>query len=154
MIIVSDTSAITSLLQIGRLEILPTLYQDVIIPQEVGDELRRFHAALPPFIRVLNVTDRTRLAKLETELDRGEAAAISLMLEGKGDLLLMDERRGRKVAIREGLAVVGVIGVLLEARQRGIIASLAGVIQELEQKAGFRISSRLKQLVLQAAGEA
>lgn len=153
MIIVSDTSAITSLLQIGRLTILTSLYQDVIIPVEVANELRRFHTDLPDFIQVLPVSDHARLGKLQTELDLGEAAAIALMLEGKGDLLLMDERRGRAVAAREGLAVVGVIGVLLEARQRGLIASLASVISELEQIAGFRISPRLKQRVLQAAGE-
>jgi predicted nucleic acid-binding protein len=153
MIIVSDTSAVTSLLQIGRLAILPSLYQDVVIPVEVAFELRRFHTALPDFIQVLPVTDRARLTKLQSELDLGEAAAIALMLEGKGDLLLMDERRGRKVAAREGLTVVGVIGVLVEARQRGLITSLAEVIGELEAIAGFRISPGLKQRILQAAGE-
>lgn len=153
MIIVSDTSPITSLLQIGRISILSALYQDVVIPVEVANELKRFHTALPDFIRVLPVTNRARLERLQSELDPGEAAAIALMLEGKGDLLLMDERRGRRVAAREGLAVVGVIGVLIEARQRGIINSLAAVIAELETIAGFRISPHLKQRVLQAAGE-
>lgn len=153
MIIVSDTSAITLLLQIGRIAILPALYQDVVIPVEVANELQRFHAALPDFIRVLSVANRARLEQLQAELDIGEAAAIALMLEGKGDLLLMDERRGRRVATREGLAVVGVIGVLVEARQRGLITSLAAVIGELEQIAGFRVSPRLKQCVLQAVGE-
>jgi hypothetical protein len=153
MIIVSDTSAVTSLLQVGRLTILSALYREVVVPTEVADELRRFHAALPDFIRVLPVADRTRLEKLKSELDLGEAAAIALMLEGKGDVLLMDERRGRRVAVREGLNVVGLIGVLLEARQRGLITSLATVIGELEQIAGFRISSRLKERVLLAVGE-
>lgn len=153
MIIVSDTSAVTSLLQIGRLEILPALYQQVVIPVEVAEELKRFHTGLPGFIEILPVTDRTRLARLQTELDLGEAAAIALMLEGKGDLLLMDERRGRKIAMREGLVVVGVIGVLLEARRRGLIDSLTEVIRQLEQIADFRISPELKQRILQAAGE-
>ena len=153
MIVVSDTSAITSLLQIGRLAILPALYQEVVIPVEVADELRCFHADLPGFIKVVPVLDRARLKQLQVELGSGEAAAIALMLEGKGDLLLIDERRGRKVASREGLAVVGVMGVLLEARQRGLITSLAIVIRELEQIAGFRISPQLKIRVLHAAGE-
>jgi predicted nucleic acid-binding protein len=153
MIIVSDTSAVTSLLQIGRLTILSSLYQEVVIPVEVADELRRFHPMLPDFIRVLPVADRTQIDRLKSELDLGEAAAIALMLEGKGDLLLMDERRGRRVAAREGLPVVGVIGVLLEARRRGLVTSLAVVIGELEKVAGFRISPRLKQRVLEASGE-
>ena len=153
MIIVSDTSAVTSLLQVGRLAILSALYREVVVPAEVADELRHFHTALPNFIRVVPVADRARLEKLKSELDPGEAAAIALMLEGKGDVLLMDERRGRRVAVREGLTVVGLIGVLLEARQRGLITSLATVIHELESIAGFRISPQLKERVLLAAGE-
>jgi predicted nucleic acid-binding protein len=153
MIVVSDTSAITSLLQIGRLAILPALYQNVVIPVEVANELLRFHATLPGFIQVMPVADRALFKRFLTELDPGEAAAIALMLEGKGDLLLMDERRGRAVAAREGLAVVGVIGVLVEARHRGLITSLAGVIDDLERLAGFRISPRLRQQVLETVGE-
>ena len=153
MIIVSDTSAVTSLLQIGRLEILPQLYREVVIPTEVAVELRRFHAMLPEFVRVVEVTDRARFDQLHAELDSGEAAAITLMLEGRGDLLLIDELRGRRIAAREGLPVVGVLGVLLEARQRRIIPSLAEAISQLETIADFRLSPQLKHRALQAAGE-
>ena len=152
MIVISDTSAITSLLQIGRLEILPALYHEVIIPTEVASELKRFHATLPAFIRVLPVTNLVQFKKLQAELDDGEAAAITLMLEGRGDLLLIDERRGRKVAVREGLLVVGVLGVLLEARRRKLIPSLAEAIGQLEKIADFRISPQLKLRALQTAG--
>lgn len=153
MIVISDTAAVTSLLQIGRLEILPSLYREVIIPVEVAAELKRFHPALPAFLRVVPVTDRAQFEKLHAELDVGEAAAIALMLEGKGDLLLMDERRGRKIAVREGLPVVGVIGVLLAARHRSLIPSLGEATGQLEEVAGFRISPQLKNHALQAAGE-
>ena len=153
MIVIRDTSAITSLLQIGRLDILPALYREVVIPTEVATELKRFHATLPAFIRVLPVTNRAQFEKLQAELDDGEAAAITLMLEGKGDVLLIDERRGRLVAVREGLLVVGVVGVLLEARRRGHIPSLTDALEQLEKVAGFRLSSQLKLRALQAVGE-
>lgn len=153
MIIVSDTSAITSLLQIGRVEILTQLYQEVVIPSEVAVELRRYHPALPGFIRVLQVTDVARFRQLRAELDAGEAAAITLMLEGKGDLLLIDERRGRIIAQREGLAIIGVVGLLLEARVRGLIPSLRAALHDLEAIAGFRISAQLKARALETAGE-
>lgn len=153
MIIVSDTTAITSLLQIGRLDILPALYEKVIIPQEVANELKRFHSEMPNFIAIQPVTNPLVLQKLKNELDPGEAAAIALMLEGVGNLLLMDEKSGRQVAQREGLNVIGLMGVLLDARKRGIVSSLSDLIANLEQVAGFRISPRLKQHVLQAAGE-
>ena len=153
MIIVSDTSAITALIQIRQAEILTQLYQSVIIPTEVEQELRRHHAGLPDFIRVIPVSDRAQFLKLTAELDPGEAAAITLMLEGCGDLLLIDERRGRRIAEREHIPVVGLLGVLMEAKIKGLIPSLAAVIAELENAVDFRISSRLKAVALQRAGE-
>jgi predicted nucleic acid-binding protein len=153
MIVVSDTSAITALLQTGQEEILATLYSDVIIPREVESELLRFHAGIPAFIRVFPVTDAKRFRKLCAEVDVGEAAAITLMLEGHGDLLLIDERRGRTIAEREGIRVVGLLGVLLEAKLKGAIPSLAGAIEQVERVADFRISHALKLRALTAAGE-
>lgn len=153
MIIVSDTSAVTSLLQIGRAQVLPQLYQEVVIPSEVASELQRYHATLPAFLRILQVTDLDRFRQLQTELDAGEAAAIALMLEGKGDLLLIDERRGRAIARREGIAIVGLVGVLIEARIRDLIPSLEAALHDLEATAGFRVSARLKARALEIAGE-
>ncbi|MBI5384057.1 MAG: DUF3368 domain-containing protein [Verrucomicrobia bacterium] len=153
MIIVSDTSAITALLQIHRIEVLPQLYAGVIIPHEVAIELRRYHPTLPAFIQVLRVTDADRFRRLRAELDLGEAAAITLMLEGKGDLLLIDERRGRSIARREGLAIIGVVGVLLEARVRGLVPSLREVLHDLESTAGFRVAAEIKIRALQVSGE-
>ena len=153
MIIVSDTSAITGLIQIHRVEILPTLYQEVVVPEEVANELQKYHAGLPSFLRILPVTDLGCFHRLCAEVDPGEAAAITLMLEGKGDVLLIDERRGRQIAQREGLTIIGVLGVLLEARRQSIIPSLATAIMELETIADFRISPQLKARALAAAGE-
>lgn len=153
MIIVSDTSAITGLIQIHRVEILSTLYQEVVVPEVVANELQKYHAVLPSFLRILPVTDLECFHRLCAEIDPGEAAAITLMLEGKGDVLLIDERRGRQIAQREGLKIIGVLGVLLEARLQSIIPSLATAIMELETIANFRISPQLKARALAAAGE-
>lgn len=153
MIIVSDTSAITALLQIQRAELLTRLYQQVFIPREVELELRQYHAVLPDFLQVLCVTDLGRFQLLRGELHPGEAAAITLMLEGKGDLLLIDERQGRQIAEREGVPIIGLLGVLMEAKLNGLLPSLAGAIDELERIADFRISARLKNRALTLAGE-
>src|SRR5262245_3574483 len=101
MIVVSDTSGITALLQIGRAELLLKLYREVVIPQAVERELRRAHSSIPSFIRVATVKNRKEVTRLAAELDSGEAEAIVLVKEGQGDILLIDERRGRKVARRE-----------------------------------------------------
>jgi uncharacterized protein len=149
MIIVSDTSAITALIQIGRVQILPQLYDTVIIPIEVERELHRFHPVIPEFIRVVPITDHARFESLAVEVDIGEAAAIKLMLEGAGNLLLMDERRGRRIAERERIPV---IGVLFEAKFNRLITLLSIVINELE-KVNFRLSPQLKAAAQRRAGE-
>jgi uncharacterized protein len=153
MIVVSDTSAISSLLDIGWVELLIKLYGSVVVPEAVALELRRTHSLLPEFIRVLAVPDRSLVRRLQAELDSGEAEAIALMLEGRGEILLMDERRGRRVAAREGVPVIGLLGVLAEAKRNGLIERLGDLLTQLETRAGFRVSQQLKRRVLDQARE-
>jgi hypothetical protein len=153
MIVVSDTSAITSLLQIGRIDLLTRLYGEVVIPTAVERELRHDHPVLPDCLRVERVADRAQVERLVRAVDLGEAEAIALMIEGRGDLLLMDERRGRLIAQNEGVPVIGLLGALTEAKQRGVIASLAEIVERLQRVAGFRVSPELKRRLLAEAGE-
>jgi predicted nucleic acid-binding protein len=78
MLVVSDTSPISSLLQIGRAELLCDLFGAVCIPPAVNDELVRFHTAIPAYLELRNVTDRVRVDSLLPNLDLGEAEAIVL----------------------------------------------------------------------------
>jgi hypothetical protein len=153
MIVVSDTSALTSLLQVGLEEILPRLFQEVAIPEAVERELRRAHPALPSFLLTIPVADRKLVDRLCRDLDQGEAEGIALILEKRGDLLLIDERKGRRVAQREGVLVIGLLGVLLQAKRRGVIPSLRETIAKLQTTAGFRISDALKTRLLNESGE-
>ena len=98
MIVVSDTSAITSLIQINRAELLGQLYDRVIIPAAVEKELRREHSQLPDFLEIVHVANAKVSERFSGRLDSGESEAIALMLEGHGNLLLMDERKGRRIA--------------------------------------------------------
>ena len=154
MIVVSDTPAITSLLQIGRGELLRELFDEVVIPEAVAGELRRSHPVLPGFIQVARVKHRDAADRLRRELDEGEAEAIALMLENRGEILLIDERRGRRVAQREGVAVIGLLGALLMAKRRGLIPSLRNLVGDLQQMAGFRVSNELRarRLVMKSVG--
>lgn len=124
MIIVSDTSPITNLAAIGRLDLLQTLYERIIIPSEVYDEMVRIGKVVPgmhevktlPWIETQEVVDKDRICEIvntREKIDLGEAAAIALAIERKADVLLMNERRGRAVATEFGLKVVGLLGVLL-----------------------------------------
>jgi predicted nucleic acid-binding protein len=135
MIVVSDTSAITALLQIGQAELLSALYGDVFIPEAVRDELTATHKQLPVFIRVVPVADHAYRARLLKELHAGEAEAVVLAREIKADNLLMDELNGRRVAMREGVHVIGLLGVVLEAKLRGLIPSAMKISERLEREA-------------------
>ncbi|HEY1719006.1 MAG TPA: DUF3368 domain-containing protein [Verrucomicrobiae bacterium] len=153
MIVVSDTSAITSLLQIGRCGLLSQIYGEVFIPEGVQSELQVLHQELPPFIRVQKISNRNYYERLIARVDRGEAEAIVLAKEIKADELLIDEADGRRVAIEEGLEIVGLLGVLLEAKQRGFIASVRQMTNELENTATFHVSDAIKEIIFREAGE-
>lgn len=152
-VVVSDTSAITALVQIGRESLLGSLYGEVLVPPAVHEELRRTHSVLPEFVRVVAVIDSGSCRELRSELDLGEAEAIVLAKEVRVDYLLMDERRGRRVAVREGLRVIGLLGAILAAKRIGLIPLFRPVVSELEAKAGFRVAVQVKEFLCAQAGE-
>lgn len=93
-----------------------------------------------------------RLQK-ERGLDPGEAHAIALAIELKADDLLVDERLGRREALELGLSVIGVLGILITAKQRGLILTVQSVMDALIEEAGFRVSDRLYRRVLDLSNE-
>ena len=153
MIVVSDTSPITTLIQIGKVDLLHKLYGEVLIPEAVRDELFMSHQSLPKFFLYLPVTDRKAVTRLLAELDPGEAEAIVLAKERHADVLLIDEIEGRNVAAREGLHFVGLLGVLGQAKLNGFIPSVRDVLREIENETTFFISQEMKNLALKLAGE-
>ncbi len=78
MIVVSDTSALTALIQVGRQALLQDLYEIVLIPEAVRRELARSHPILPGFLEVRTVADEVKVKRLKANLDLGEAEAIVL----------------------------------------------------------------------------
>lgn len=154
MIVVSDTSCISNLLSIGREELLPRLFGEVLIPPAVLSELLRFHVRIPDFVRCVAPAEMGKMASLSQELDLGEAEAICLALELKADRLLIDEAPGRAAALREGIPIIGLVGVLVTAKRIGLLSAISPILQQLENDAGFYLSASLKENVLLAVGEA
>lgn len=153
MIVVSDTSALTTLLQIGRADLLRDLYREIIIPEAVRDELLILHSSLPTFIHFYPVENRNAVARLLREIDPGEAEAIVLAKERSADLLLIDETVGRAVARREGVNFVGLLGVLVQAKFRELIPSVHKVLREIEEGTTFFVAQEIKDVALRTAGE-
>ena len=153
MIVVSDTSSVSALLRIGQGELLERLYGEVLIPEAVKVELLAFFPSLPEFLHCRQVTNHHEVERLGEELDLGEAEAIVLAVESSADVLLIDEILGRQVAAREGVPLIGLMGVLLQAKREGMIGRLRPVIERLEIEADFRLSAELKNSTLKRAGE-
>ncbi len=164
MIIVSDTSPISNLVLVGHIHLLPDIFGTIIIPKPVHAELLANGPSHPvtqlaqsaDWLEIRTVTDIAAVAKLEQErnLDSGEAHAIVLASELNARQLLIDERLGRTEAQRLGLSIVGILGVLLLAKQRQLITDVRPVMDALINQANFRIRSRLYEDVLRRAGEA
>ena len=160
MKIISNSSPLINFTTLGRLALLHQLYETIVIPDAVYQEVivagkgrpRRNETEHAEWIVRESVANQTAVAALHT-LDRGEAEAIVLTVENPGSLLLMDERQGRLVAIHLGVNVIGTLGVLLIAKRKGLLAALAPEIEALQTRVGFRISADLKTRVLQEAGE-
>ncbi|NUQ38653.1 MAG: DUF3368 domain-containing protein [Caldilineales bacterium] len=161
MIVVSNTSPLTNLAAIGQFNLLRHLYGQVHIPEGVWAELNaegrrwpgRDEVAAVGWVHRHTVGNQTLVMALQQDLDRGEAETIALALEMAADLTLMDEREGRHKAQRMGLNVAGTIGVLLDAKERGLLESMQPHLDGLRQTAGFFISEALYTHALEIAGE-
>lgn len=161
MIVVSNTSPIFYLSTIGQLDLLRQLYDEIVIPNTVFQEITNVgntdvSATVVPtlnWIKIQSTTDLTLVNTLSHELDPGEAEAIALAVELDADRLLIDERLGRKAAIRLGLKVTGVLGILIAAKRKNLIQEVKPLLDTLIKQVGFWIDEQLYTEVLQAVDE-
>ena len=161
MSIVSNSSPLINLSRIGQLDLLYKLYKELVIPEAVRQEIVVKGAGQPgaeeikdaTWIETRSAKNRQLVRSLQQELDAGEAEAIALSLEVESELLLMDERLGRETARHLGIRFIGLIGILIESKRKGIINDLKSYLDELRNIAGFRISDTLYTHLLQREGE-
>lgn len=161
MIVVSNTSPIINLAAIGACDLLRQRYSTINIPPAVAYEIVvRGHgqpgaAEVPaaPWIVVHPVGSTAAVVQANPLLNPGEAEAIALAVAMPADLLLIDERQGRHTAAALGVPITGVLGILLDAKQRGLIPALRPMLDALRQQAGFWIRDDLYHQVVQMSGE-
>jgi uncharacterized protein len=162
MLVVSNTSPLSNLAIIGRLKEFREQFGAVVIPPAVEVELNRnpianarevlARAMDEGWIRVTLLT-RPVPAELLQALDLGEAEALSLALEVKAGMVLLDESAARSRAAKLGIPHTGVLGILRRARQTGRIVSLKTEIQRLRTEAGFFIDAALEKALVISVGE-
>lgn len=161
MIVVSNTSPLTNLASIGRFEILRELFGEIHFARGVWEELNfagrpqpgRLLVERAPWCHLHEVEGRSLVTALRRDLDRGEAETLALSLELGADLVLLDEREARHAAELLGLRPLGVLGILLEAKRRGLIPTVRPALDALRADAGFYLHDALYVQVVQEAGE-
>lgn len=158
MLIISDTSPLTNLIRINELDLLKLLYTEVVIPEKVQDELLNYENQKDEidkrdWIIVKKVSNSDEVKKLEVELDTEEAEAIVLAKELEADLIIIDERKGRKIAEENGLKIIGLLGVLIQAKRMGYVKELKSLLNELIDNVGFRVSQELYNRILKEVNE-
>jgi predicted nucleic acid-binding protein len=160
---VSNTSPISNLAIIGRLDLLKLQFSELWIPDAVEEELAAhpdtvalaaIQAAIRHgWIRTATPQNPVLLNILLPSLHKGEAQAIALAVELNAETVIIDEQEGRLMAVQAGLSVTGVLGVLLRAKFAGAIAAVQPEIHALRTRARFFIAPSLEARVLSLAGE-
>ncbi len=160
--IVSNSSPLITLAEAGQLGLLPGLYGEVVIPPAVRSEVLAGgvgllsgseEVATAAWLRVETPRDAELVEELRRDLGAGEAEAIAVAIELSADTVLLDERRARRIAVRRGLGVTGVLGVLLEAKATGLLEHVKPVLDALLAQGRYRISDELYRETLRLTGE-
>jgi uncharacterized protein len=160
MTAVSNSSPLIFYARIGRLDILEALFDEILVPPAVWQEVvtvgRDRHGssevAGAPWIRERLTGSATHWQQLES-LDPGEREAIALVLDLETAVpVLLDDRRARRIALGLGLIIIGSAGIVVRAKDVGLVASIRPLLADL-QAAGLYLSEGATGRLLESAGE-
>ena len=142
--VISNTSCLIALSNIGSLDILHNIYDNIFITDIVAAE---FGEKLPEWITVNSVKDPGKAELINAILDSGEASSIALALERNDPLLILDDGKARRYANALDLKLTGTLGILVKAFRAKIILDLPGMLSELRRN-GFYISRNIEHEIL------
>jgi uncharacterized protein len=156
--VVLNNTPLVALWAIGRLDLLRDLFGEVLIPRAVEDEFlavetgARQHALREaPWVKSVSLAEPRR-ALVYVGIDQGEAEVLTLAEEREARLVVIDERRARRFAERLGIPLTGSLGILLLAKEAGLIESVSAWLSKL-QEAGLFLAPSLIRKTLEVAGE-
>ncbi|MCC6558667.1 MAG: DUF3368 domain-containing protein [Polyangiaceae bacterium] len=157
--VLCNTSPLFYLHQLQRLDLLPALYGRITIPDAVAEELRqggRLGHAVPDVEALAWITiekvEQAALLRMATDLDAGERETLALALGRPGCLVLIDDGQARRHAAMLGLTFTGTLGVLIRAKERGLLDQLRPALDQL-QALRFRIAPSVIASALRMVGE-
>ncbi len=161
MIIVSNTTPLIGLSILKRFELLQQLFGEIYIAQAVYDEAvvggreiggAKYEILSAPWIHTAKIKDRLAVDVLLDELDAGEAETIVLAREINADWVLMDEKKGRRKLDQLGIRKIGTVGILLKAKELGLLSLVRPELEKLRSK-GFSLSNSVIDAVLKQVKE-
>jgi predicted nucleic acid-binding protein len=145
---VTNSTCLIGLERIERLDILPQVFDTVFAPPAVAREVR----TSLDWLKVTAVANSSVVIALRTQMDEGEAQAIALALELEDVLLILDDKKARRVAQHMRMKVIGTVGMLLRAKRQRVIAEVKPLLLKLTE-VDFRISQGIIQEALRLSGE-
>ena len=148
-IAVFDASPLIALHQVGQLTLVRELFLHTLVPPIVAHEVAPSLGLLPHWIEVQEGRVTPQLSR---QLDAGERAAIALAIHRAADVVVLDDLAGRLAAAELGLAPVGSLGLLVRAKQRGLIPEVRPLMDAMIASRLY-VSSALHRRILELAGE-
>ena len=153
--VVVNSTPIIALAEIGQLDILKRVYGEIVIPVAVHGEITIKDKQLLDgcdWIHIKTITNNTAKELFSSALHDGEVEVMLLAKELNADLVIIDDGLARRHAKRLGFRITGTVGVLLRAKNIGMINEVAPILDSLIQN-DFYISDNVYREVLQIAGE-
>ena len=147
--IISDTSCLIVLTNIGELDLLHRVYGEIVTTIDIAIE---YGETLPDWIEIISVKDKLKQQLLEMQIDKGESSAIALALETPNSTVILDDFKARKIAERLGINFTGTLGVIIKAKIAGVIPSIKPLLKKIKQT-DFRLSNEIELLALKEANE-
>ncbi|HVI49255.1 MAG TPA: DUF3368 domain-containing protein [Chitinophaga sp.] len=148
-VVIADTSCFILLDKIDSFDLLRQLFNNVTTTSTIAEE---FGKGIPEWVTIKPIADLHYQAILELEVDKGEASAISLAIENDPALLILDDLKARKVADKLNLNYTGTLGILLRAKELGLIKAIKPLLDSI-QKTNFRFSVNILNEILKIANE-
>ena len=152
MAVVSNSSPLIALAGIQRLDLLPAIFESILIPPAVAHEIAPSIPILPPWLRIQAPTVLPPAPLLRRRLGAGEREALALAIELKADWIIRDDLPARRSAEVSGLNVIGTLGTLVAAKRAGLLKAIRPELDALV-RTSFFLSPHLYDELLEAVGE-